>query len=153
MPLPDLDVRPLSGVIGAEVRGARSPTRSTTGSHPSRTRSCARTRRTGERALFVNPGFTSHIDGLDRAESDLLLLRFLYMHDSVKPEYVVRDHWAAGDLAFWDNRATQHAVVGDFGSQHRVVQRVTLRGDHPTRRDSDDDPPRSAAPPTNCAPI
>ena len=26
---------------------------------------------------------------------------------------------------------TQHAVVGDFGAQHRVIQRVTLRGDEP----------------------
>jgi len=84
---------------------------------------------TGERALFVNPGFTSHINGLDRQESDHLL-QYLYAH-SVKPEYVVRYHWTAGDLAFWDNRATQHAVVGDFGTQHRVIQRVTLRGDRP----------------------
>ena len=38
---------------------------------------------------------------------------------------------APGDLGFWDNRATQHAVVGDFGDAHRVIQRVTLRGDEP----------------------
>ena len=36
-----------------------------------------------------------------------------------------------GDLGFWDNRATQHAVAGDYGDQHRVIQRVTLRGDRP----------------------
>ncbi len=24
-----------------------------------------------------------------------------------------------------------HSVVGDFGGQHRVIQRVTLRGDAP----------------------
>jgi alpha-ketoglutarate-dependent taurine dioxygenase len=84
---------------------------------------------TGERALFVNPGFTSHIDGLDRAESDHLL-QYLFAH-SVKPEYVVRYHWSTGDVGFWDNRVTQHAVVGDFGTQHRVIQRVTVRGDRP----------------------
>lgn len=84
---------------------------------------------TGERALFVNPGFTSHIVGLERDESRNLL-SFLYAH-SVKPEFTVRYHWTAGDLGFWDNRATQHAVVGDFGDQHRVIQRVTLRGDAP----------------------
>ena len=32
-------------------------------------------------------------------------------------------------LGFWDNRATQHSVVGDFGDRARVIQRVTLRGD------------------------
>ena len=69
---------------------------------------------TGERALFVNPGFTSHIVELDRRESDALL-GFLY-HHSVRPEFVVRYHWSAGDVGFWDNRSTQHAVVGDFGT-------------------------------------
>jgi alpha-ketoglutarate-dependent taurine dioxygenase len=84
---------------------------------------------TGERTLFVNPGFTSHIRDLARDES-ATLLGFLYAH-STKPEHTVRYHWTAGDLAFWDNRATQHAVVGDYGTQHRVIQRVTLRGDVP----------------------
>ena len=84
---------------------------------------------TGARVLFVNPGFTSHIKELERSESDALL-QFLYAH-SVKPEYTVRYHWKQGDVAFWDNRTTQHAVTGDFGDAHRVIQRVTLRGDEP----------------------
>jgi taurine dioxygenase len=84
---------------------------------------------TGEKILFVNPGFTSHIVELDRRESDVLL-RFLYEH-SVRPEFTVRYHWTAGDIGFWDNRSTQHAVVGDFGTQHRLIQRVTLKGDAP----------------------
>jgi alpha-ketoglutarate-dependent taurine dioxygenase len=84
---------------------------------------------TEAKTLFVNPGFTSHIVELDRAESDALL-SFLYAH-SVRPEFVVRYHWQAGDVGFWDNRATQHSVVGDFGDQHRVIQRVTIKGDVP----------------------
>jgi alpha-ketoglutarate-dependent taurine dioxygenase len=84
---------------------------------------------TGERVLFVNPGFTSHIKELDRAESDHLL-DFLYAH-SVKHEYTVRYKWSPGTIGFWDNRATQHSVVGDFAGEHRVIQRVTLRGDEP----------------------
>jgi alpha-ketoglutarate-dependent taurine dioxygenase len=84
---------------------------------------------TGERVLFVNPGFTSHIVELDRPESDVLL-KFLYEH-SVRPEFTVRYHWTAGDIGFWDNRSTQHAFVGDFGEQHRLIQRVTLKGDAP----------------------
>jgi alpha-ketoglutarate-dependent taurine dioxygenase len=84
---------------------------------------------TGERALFVNPGFTSHIVELDRDESDALL-DFLYRH-SVRPEFTVRYHWTTGDVGFWDNRVTQHSVVGDFGEKHRVIQRVTIRGDEP----------------------
>ena len=84
---------------------------------------------TGKRTLFVNPGFTSHIKQLSRPESDALL-SFLYAH-AVQPEYTVRYKWHEGDVGFWDNRSTQHAVAGDFGDQHRVIQRVTLRGDAP----------------------
>lgn len=84
---------------------------------------------TGEQVLFVNRGFTSHIEELSRDES-AALLSFLYAH-STRPEFVVRYHWSPGDLAFWDNRATQHAVAGDFGDRPRVIQRVTLRGDEP----------------------
>ena len=84
---------------------------------------------TGARTLFVNPGFTVRIKELARRESDALLA-FLYAH-SVQPDYTVRYHWHTGDVGFWDNRATQHAVAGDFGTQHRVIQRVTLRGDRP----------------------
>jgi len=84
---------------------------------------------TGAKVLFVNPGFTSHIVELTRFESDALL-SYLYAH-SVRPEFVVRYHWTSGDLGFWDNRATQHSVVGDFGEHDRVIQRVTIKGDAP----------------------
>jgi alpha-ketoglutarate-dependent taurine dioxygenase len=84
---------------------------------------------TGRKSLFVNAGFTSHIKGFTIAESDALL-QYLYAH-STKPQFTVRYHWHAGDLGFWDNRVTQHSVVGDFGGRHRVIQRVTLRGDRP----------------------
>jgi len=84
---------------------------------------------TGEKILFVNPGFTSHVKELSPDESGALL-SFLYSH-SVRPEFVVRYHWNKGDVGFWDNRSTQHSVVGDYGTQHRVIQRVTIRGDRP----------------------
>jgi taurine dioxygenase len=84
---------------------------------------------TGRKALFVNPGFTQRISGFSQRESTALL-DLLYEH-SHAPEHTVRYHWKAGDLGFWDNRVTQHSVVQDFGDQHRVIQRVTLRGDRP----------------------
>lgn len=83
---------------------------------------------TGEKILFVNPGFTSHINELEPEESEHLLA-YLYAH-SARPEFTVRYHWTAGDLGFWDNRATQHSVVGDFDGP-RVIQRITLKGDRP----------------------
>ena len=34
-------------------------------------------------------------------------------------------------MAFWDNRATQHYAIADYGNQPRRVQRVTIVGDVP----------------------
>ena len=84
---------------------------------------------TGRRSLFVNPGFTIKIKGLTGKESDTLLT-FLYRHMAT-PEYVVRYRWEEGDLGFWDNRTTMHYAIGDYGDAHRVIQRVTIKGDKP----------------------
>jgi alpha-ketoglutarate-dependent taurine dioxygenase len=84
---------------------------------------------TGRKNLFVNPGFTRSIKGLTPRESDALL-SFLYAHMTT-PEYVVRYRWEEGDLGFWDNRTTMHYAIGDYGDAHRVIQRVTIKGDKP----------------------
>ncbi|MNG41828.1 putative dioxygenase [compost metagenome] len=34
-------------------------------------------------------------------------------------------------MAIWDNRSTQHYAVDDYGTQDRVVRRVTLKGEVP----------------------
>ncbi|WP_306319864.1 MULTISPECIES: TauD/TfdA family dioxygenase [unclassified Streptomyces] len=84
---------------------------------------------TGRRMLFVNTSFTTRILGMERAESDRLL-RLLYQQAHV-PEFQVRFHWQAGDIAFWDNRATQHYAVADYGDARRVAERVAIAGDRP----------------------
>jgi taurine dioxygenase len=84
---------------------------------------------TGRRGLFVNPSFTSHIKGFAPHESDALL-DLLYAH-IVQPEHSVRWRWAPGDIAFWDNRATVHYAVQDYGEDFRRVERVTLSGSRP----------------------
>lgn len=82
----------------------------------------------GRRGLFVNPVFTSHIDGLPDAESDALLA-LLYAHSTV-PERVVRWSWRAGDVAVWDNRSTAHYACADYTAR-RVMHRVTIAGERP----------------------
>jgi len=81
------------------------------------------------RGLFVNPTFTTRIVELSRRESDALLA-LLYDH-AAQPEHVFRHRWSTGDVVFWDNRSTLHRGVRDFGDAHRVLHRVTLRGDFP----------------------
>ena len=46
-------------------------------------------------------------------------------------ENTVRWQWRPGDLAIWDNRATQHYAVADYDDQYRRLSRVTLAGDVP----------------------
>jgi len=86
---------------------------------------------TGERVLFVNPGFTDHIVGLSAVESRRILDLF-YEH-LTRPEYTVRFRWREGDVAFWDNRATAHLAPGDLDhlDVRRTLHRVTLIGDRP----------------------
>ncbi|MBQ0826465.1 TauD/TfdA dioxygenase family protein [Streptomyces tagetis] len=84
---------------------------------------------TGRRLLFVNASFTTHITGMPREESDRLL-RHLFQQAHV-PEYQVRFRWQPGDVAFWDNRATQHYAAYDYGTHRRVAERVAIAGDRP----------------------
>ena len=83
---------------------------------------------TGERGLFVNPTFTSHIEGLTRIESEHLL-RLMYEHITM-PEHVVRWRWRTGDVAMWDNRATAHYAAADYDAP-RLMHRITVAGDRP----------------------
>ncbi len=81
---------------------------------------------TGRPNLFVNPGFTSHIVGMSRVESDGLL-QMLYAH-MTQPAFVLRHRWRVGDVVVWDNRATMHYAVDDYGTTDRRMRRVTIRG-------------------------
>jgi taurine dioxygenase len=84
---------------------------------------------TGRKLLFVNTSFTTRITGMDRAESDRLLSHLVAQ--AHVPEYQVRFRWQAGDVAFWDNRATQHYAVDDYAPYRRVAERVAIAGDRP----------------------
>jgi taurine dioxygenase len=81
------------------------------------------------RGLFVQEGFTTHINELSADESRALL-RFLYQH-SIRPEFTVRWQWREGDVAFWDNRNTLHYATDDYRPARRVMHRATIMGDRP----------------------
>jgi taurine dioxygenase len=83
----------------------------------------------GRKALFVNEGFTTHINELN-AEESRALLAFLYTH-SARPEFTVRWRWQVDDVAFWDNRVTQHYAIADYLPERRTMHRATVNGDKP----------------------
>ncbi|MGC8477768.1 MAG: TauD/TfdA dioxygenase family protein [Acetobacteraceae bacterium] len=87
---------------------------------------------TGRKALFVNRGFTTAIEGLNRDESDALL-EMLYDHAET-PEYQCRFKWQPGSVAFWDNRAAMHHAMWDYFPHSRRAHRVTICGDRPFYR-------------------
>jgi taurine dioxygenase len=84
---------------------------------------------TGRTALFVNEYYTSRINELSEAESNGLL-RLLHHHSQL-PDFQIRHTWQEGDIAFWDNRCTQHYASNDYGAAHRIMNRVTIVGDKP----------------------
>jgi taurine dioxygenase len=84
---------------------------------------------TGEKALYVNAAFTTHIEGLPSEES-AKLLRHLYRQAS-HPEYQCRFRWQENSVAFWDNRSVQHYAAFDYYPRERRVERVTVKGDKP----------------------
>ena len=80
---------------------------------------------TGEPALLLG-GFAQRLVGHSLSES-LDLIRILQAYVT-RPENIVRWHWQEGDVAIWDNRATQHYAIADYGSERRRMQRVTTAG-------------------------
>jgi alpha-ketoglutarate-dependent sulfate ester dioxygenase len=83
---------------------------------------------TGERTLLAGDFVRSFVD-LDGHESAVLLE--LLQRRITMPENTVRWNWEAGDVAIWDNRATQHRAIDDYDDQPRLMHRVTLMGDVP----------------------
>ncbi|MEX2254361.1 MAG: TauD/TfdA family dioxygenase [Acidimicrobiia bacterium] len=88
----------------------------------------------GEKALFVNSNFTSHIVELSRREGRHLLA-MLYEHIA-DPSFTCRFRWEPDSIAFWDNRATCHLAPTDIPpGMPRSMQRITIAGDLPVGPD------------------
>ncbi|MGY4906609.1 TauD/TfdA dioxygenase family protein [Streptomyces sp. 900116325] len=87
---------------------------------------------TGERVLLLG-NFVQRIAGLTGRDSRALI--DLFQSHIERPENTVRRQWRTGDVAIWDNRATQHYGVDDSGTHDRKLRRVTVDGDVPIGTD------------------
>ncbi|KAJ5801871.1 uncharacterized protein N7503_004321 [Penicillium pulvis] len=86
---------------------------------------------TGEKALFVNAGFTRSIVGLKKEESDALL-GFLLAHVSRGIDYQARIRWAPKTVVIWDNRVTAHSAIIDWTTgERRHLARITPQAERP----------------------
>lgn len=88
--------------------------------------------RTGEKSLVAGH-FIKKFLGYHGADSRRLLE--LFQSHITRLENTVRWRWQPGDVAIWDNRATQHIAINDYGSTKRVMRRVTVVGEVPVAVD------------------
>lgn len=97
---------------------------------------------TGEKILYVNEAFTTHLSnygrltakeyrvGFDYKLAEMELLQYLF-RQAQAPEYQVRLKWRPNTIAFWDNRSCQHYAVQDYFPAPRHMMRATVIGDRP----------------------
>ena len=79
---------------------------------------------TGRKVLFVNYGHSIRFKNMTEAESKPLL-DYLFAHQT-RPEFTCRFQWAAGSMAMWDNRCTQHNPINDYHGFKRVMHRISI---------------------------
>ena len=79
----------------------------------------------GRPYLFANGSFTSHIEGIPRWESDMLL-HGLYQRMATNPRIQCRVKWQPNTLVMWDNRSVQHHAILDYAGFARYGERVSV---------------------------
>lgn len=82
----------------------------------------------GRKVIYVNPGFTVKIDGLDPdASRDMLEALFAHV---LTPRYRYAHHWTVGDVLVWDHIGTWHQAVADYTpDEHRLMKRCQVLAD------------------------
>ena len=82
----------------------------------------------GRKALYCNVGYVTHIDGMDRKESDELL-DALFRHQ-LQDKYKYAHRWTEGDVLVWDNLWTVHNAVADYrADEPRMMRRCQVMAD------------------------
>ena len=119
-----------AGTLGQRPGRSRSATSARWPStRRSVTRSCAPIRTAGARACSSTKVSPPTSTSCSPQESQALLA-FLFAHAG-RPELTVRWHWRVDDVAFWDNRVTQHYAIADYLPERRTMHRATVNGDKP----------------------
>lgn len=83
---------------------------------------------TGRKAIYINPGYTTRIEGLGEEES-ASLLREIFDH-CLRDRFRMTYQWKAGDVVAWDNAALMHSATTKTldPAKHRTLWRATISG-------------------------
>jgi len=82
----------------------------------------------GKQSIYVNPSFTTNIEGMSKENSDASL-KVLIEH-VLKPAYRYTHRWTVGDLLIWDHLSTWHNAVADYGpDEPRLIKRCQIMAD------------------------
>lgn len=93
---------------------------------PDKTHSLVWTHKCGRKSLVVGC-HAAHVVGIDRAESDALLLELL---DWVtQPQFLYWHDWTPGDMLIWDNTGVLHRATPYPLDSGRMMHRTTLMGE------------------------
>ena len=84
---------------------------------------------TGKSVLFYNRAYVRDLVGID-GEEKMKLMEWLHLH-TTDAKFTVRHKWSVGDVAIWDNRATQHYALNDYSGFRRELHRTTIAGTQP----------------------
>lgn len=79
---------------------------------------------TGKKALYSSAAYIKGFVGMDKEESDALLME-LYVHQS-QPQFVYSHPWQQRMLVMWDNRSLLHAATGGYDGFDRLLHRTTI---------------------------
>ena len=79
---------------------------------------------TGKKALFSSAAYIQAFAGMEKAESDKLLMQF-YAHQT-KEEFVYSHPWQKDMLVMWDNRSVLHSATGGYDGYDRLLHRTTI---------------------------
>lgn len=79
---------------------------------------------TGKKALFSSAAYIQGFVGLEKEESDALLLEF-YGHQ-INDALVYSHPWEKDMLVMWDNRSVLHAATGGYAGYDRLLHRTTV---------------------------
>lgn len=89
-------------------------------SHPT----IVRHRQTGREALYLNPGYTTHIEGYSDEDSRALVDE-IFEH-VLQPKHIFAYRWDANDLLIWDNRSVIHCATDLPRDAERVMHRIGI---------------------------